>query len=58
MNQTYTPEQVRKFGLEPYAVYGGKVYSFKCDTVPGKVFDIDRLPGILMAAHNKIVNQE
>ncbi len=53
MKQTFTPEQVRKYGLKPYAIYGGKVASFKCEEVPGKVFDIDLLPGILMKAQNK-----
>ncbi len=52
-NLIFTPDQVRKFGLEPYAVYGGKVYSFKCPGIPDKVFDAALLPHIFADAQSK-----
>ena len=44
---------IERFGLVPYAVYGGIVYSFKCPAATGdQVYDAALLPEILLAAHN------
>ena len=48
----YTPDQIRPFGLEPYAVYGGIVYSFKCAATGDYVWDADLLDQIFLAAIN------
>ena len=50
----YKPEHIERFGLVPYAVYGGYVYSFKCPAVSGdRIYDAALLERILLAAHNK-----
>jgi hypothetical protein len=50
----YRPEAVKRFGLEPYAVYGGFVYSFKCPSVSGdRIYDAALLDHILIAANER-----
>ena len=50
----FRPDQITPFGLEPYAVYGGVVYSFKCPSVSGdRIYDASLLEKILAAAHNR-----
>lgn len=50
----YRPDEIRPFGLEPYAVYGGLVYSFTCPAATGnRVYDAVLLERILLTAHNR-----
>ena len=50
----FRPDQIEPFGIEPYAVYGGIVYSFKCPSVSGdRVYDAALLEKILVAAHDR-----
>ena len=50
----YRPEEIERFGLVAYAVYGGYVYSFKCPGVSGdRVYDADLLEPIFKAASDR-----
>ena len=47
----YTPEMIERFGLVPYAIYGGVVYSFKVPSATGdKVYPAELIEPILIAA--------
>lgn len=53
----YKPEAIERFGLVPYAIYGGYVYSFTCPAATGnRVYDAALLDSILLAAHNAAAN--
>lgn len=50
----YTPEQIERFGLVPYAIYGGFVASFKAPSATGdRVYDAALLDSILIAAQKQ-----
>lgn len=50
----YRPDQITRFGFEPYAVYGGYVYSFKYPSVSGdRIYDAAMLDKIFKAAHKQ-----
>lgn len=50
----YTPEMIERFGLVPYAVYGGYVASFKCPAATGdRIYDAALIGPIFAAAQRK-----
>ena len=46
----YKVDEVTRWGLEPYAVYGGYVYSFKCKQTGDRIHDASLLDKIFAMA--------
>lgn len=49
----YQPSDIEPFGLKPYAVYGGVVYSFTCPATGDRVYDAILLEKIFATAQKK-----
>jgi hypothetical protein len=59
MGVKYTPDMIQPYGLVPYAVYGGIVYSFKCPAATGdKVFDAALIDEIFIRAMLKLESEQ
>jgi hypothetical protein len=53
----YRPDEIKRYGLEPYAVYGGYVYSFTCPAATGdRIYDADLLDGIFEKAQKQALD--